>query len=229
MSFPPEPPGAAPPNSEPPWHEPADQDIAQAADHLTAAPGSVPASGLSALGPCVLRADWIASTAQLPDDRLQFLFSHWRLLAEQGGVDGLPRAAQIDGLDLAPALGNILLLDIERNGLDARYRLYGTKIASRAGRDWTGWLLSDMCRLTRTPAALLYRASYLAAARRRQPLFTEHSSAFWLPTERWQRLILPLADEAGQPIRFLVGNIGVGYRPLSEEQAEAQQRRLRPR
>ncbi|MCH2395081.1 PAS domain-containing protein [Oceanibaculum sp.] len=222
MSLPPERPWP-----ERSWTEPTDDSIVAAAGSILAAREEVPASDVQAISECVVRIAWVPGSASVSDEKLAFLLDYWRGLGE-GQKDGVPLAAQVDGIDLVPALGNIMLLDVEREGFDARYRLYGTKVASKAGRDWTGWLVSEMNRVTRTPAALLYRAGYLAVYRRMMPLFTEHNSPPWTSAEAWRRLILPLADDQGRCTRLLVGNVDIGHRLLTAEQIEEQQRRLRP-
>ncbi len=211
---------------EAPWTDPTDADVERAADRILAADTEVPAAELRTISDCVIRVSWISESSRIGEPTLAFLFDYWRGL-DAAQPDGVPFAAEVDGIDLMPALGNIMLLDVERDGLDARYRLYGTKVASKAGRDWTGWLVSEMGRTTQTPATLLYRAGYRAVFQRRAALFTEHNSPPWVAAEAWRRLILPLCDETGNCIRFLVGNMAVGHRLMSEAQIEAQQRHLR--
>lgn len=213
--------------AEPPWTDPTDADIERAADRILAADTDMPTAEVHAISEYGIRISWVSDTTPISEPTLAFLHDYWRGL-DMAQPGGMPFAAQVDGLDMMPALGNIMLLDVERDGLDARYRLYGTKVADKAGRDWTGWLVSEMNRLTRTPAALLYRAGYLAVYRRHMPLFTEHNSPPWVAAEAWRRLILPLADDEGRCTRLLVGNVAVGQRLLTAEQIEAQQRRLRP-
>lgn len=210
-----------------PWTDPTDDAIGAAADSILAAQDEIPAASLRAISECVVRIAWVSEKTLVSDKKLDFLLDYWRGLGA-AQKDGVPLACWVDGIDLVPALGNIMLLDVQREGFDARYRLYGTKVASKAGRDWTGWLVSEMGRVTRTPAALLYRAGYLAVYRRMMPLFTEHNSPPWVAAEAWRRLILPLADDQGRCTRLLVGNVDIGHRLLSSEQIEAQQRRLRP-
>lgn len=222
MSLPPERPWP-----EHPWTDPTDDAIVRAADSILTASDEVPAEAVRAISECVVRIAWVPAPACVSDEKLSFLLDYWRNLGSTQ-KHGVPMAAQVDGIDLVPALGNIMLLDVERERLDARYRLYGTKVADKAGRDWTGWLVSEMNRVTRTPAALLYRAGYLAVCQRLMPLFTEHNSPPWTSAQAWRRLILPLADDEGRCTRLLVGNVDVGHRLLTAEQIEAQQRRLRP-
>lgn len=198
------------------WIDPTDEMIEAAATRLIALAGD---------GPQVLDISWPTQPENLPDEKLAFLMAYWLTLERHEGT-GLPRQDKVDCLDLVPTLGNVMLLDIEREGFDARYRVYGTKIAAHASRDWTGWSVSDMNRETQTPAALLYRSGYRAVYRQKAPLYAEHASPRWVDVRSWRRLILPLADESGACSRFLVGNVSVGQRILSDEEMADQKRRL---
>ena len=173
----------------------------------------------------VERIAWINRPEQLEEPKLAFLLTHWQDLAARRG--GLPDRHDIDVLDLVPAIGNLMVLEVERDGFDAIYRVYGTGVAQRAGRDWTGHRVSEMGRITRTPTALLYRTCYRAVYRRPEPLFSEHVSAQWVSSNAWRRLILPLADGGTGCARFLVGNLPVGRRLLSDAELQSQQTRVR--
>lgn len=207
------------------WVEPTDPVIEAAADRILGFEAAVPPAILASIDRDVTAIAWVDRAEQLPEPKLAFLLRHWQGLADRAG--GVPDRSDVDVLDLVPAIGNLMLLDVERDGLDAIYRVYGTGVADRAGRDWTGYRVSEMNRITRTPAALFYRACYRAVFRRCRPLFTEHASARWLGVYAWRRLILPLADGGASCARFLVGNLPVGQRILSEQEIREQQRRIR--
>lgn len=205
------------------WVEPTDRDIESAADDILAFSGAVDPPVLAAIGEDVARIAWIERPDQIEEPKLAFLLEHWHGLAAARG--GIPDRRDVDALDLVPAIGNLMLLDVEREGFDAVYRVYGTGVAEHAGRDWTGYRVSEMSRITGTPAALLYRTGYRAVHRRPAPLYTEHASARWLSVYSWRRLILPLSDGDAPCARYLVGNLPVGRRILSEDELAEQQRR----
>lgn len=215
---------------ERPWVEPTDAMIEVAAEVILAADGGADGGEVASeivrtIDPDALRIAWITRPDELADPKLAFLLEHWQRLAAACG--GVPDRGDLDILDLVPAIGNLMMLEAERDGFDAVYRVYGTGVADRAGRDWTGYQVSEMNRITRTPAALLYRSCYLAVFRRQAPLFSEHASARWLGVYTWRRLILPLASPGSRCSRFLVGNLPVGQRVLSEQEIAEQQRRIR--
>lgn len=212
------------PAAEPAWSDPTDAAIATAADRILAAPGALDPAALAAIDRCVERIAWVTGPGEIEEPKLGFLLRHWLALAEAAG--GVPDRHAIDVVDLVPVLGNLLMLEVERDGLDAIYRVYGTAVADRAARDWTGFRVSEMNRTTRTPAALLYRACYLAVFRRPAPLFTQHRSPAYLNVGSWCRLVLPLADGDRPCGRFLVCSVPVGSRTLSNDDLREIERRI---
>ena len=207
------------------WADPFDRDIEAAADRILSFPGTVDRGTVTDIDRDAAEIAWIERPDQLDEPKLAFLLQHWQSLADQAG--GIPERSELDVLDLVPAIGNLVMLEAERDGFDAVYRVYGTGVADRAGRDWTGYRVSEMNRITRTPAALLYRSCYRAVSRRAAPLYSEHASAKWLGVCTWRRLILPLSQDGVACARYLVGNLPVGQRVLSKQEVEEQQRRIR--
>jgi hypothetical protein len=54
----------------------------------------------------------------------------------------MPRRRDIDPLEIPQLLSHVVLIDVLRDPLDFRYRLIGTAITARMGRDCTGEILS---------------------------------------------------------------------------------------
>lgn len=211
------------PLDEPVFVDPTDAAIEAAADAIVRFDGSVDDATVKAIDPSVERITWVTRPDQLDEPKHAFLLEHWQGLAAACG--GIPDRHSLDVLNLVPTLGNLMMLEVERDGFDAIYRVYGTHIADKAARDWTGHRVSEMNRTTKTPAALLYRSCYRAIHRRPAPLFTEHASPPYLSVYSWRRLILPLADGADRCARFLVGNLPVGRRFLSQNEIDDLPRR----
>lgn len=201
------------------WREPTDAEIDEAAA------GIVVGEVGGRLGSLVTDVFFVTDPDILPESKLRFLLSYWQRLRDRHG--GRPGRGHVDILDMLPTAGNVMLLDSLRDGFDARYRVYGTGIADFAGRDWTGWTVSEMNKVTRTSLALMYRASYRAVHRAGVPLFTQHDSPPWLPARSWRRLILPLFEPEGTPSGFLVGNVPVDIRYLDRRTLEQQRAILR--
>ncbi|MCW5773399.1 MAG: PAS domain-containing protein [Rhodospirillaceae bacterium] len=146
---------------------------------------------------------WAPRAADLPREELRFVLNWWQELAPRSA--DLPSAdIKLDPLTLRPVLGYLLTLDVVAGG-DFRFRLYGSKIAQRAGFDMTGKLVSEIPSPPDTVAFFL--ATYRAAQIERAPLYTEHTPWSGISTTRWHRLILPFADASGAVARFVVANL----------------------
>lgn len=141
---------------------------------------------------------WNPSLDDLPRDGLQFLLTHWQGMATDGA---LPLADDLDPIDLRPALGNIMLVDVLDDGRDFRYRLYGSAIAFISSGDKTGHSVIDFEGI---PAQFFY-VVYRAALTRRCPVYTHHYPSNLSNFRRWHRLLLPLADKSDNVVRYLIG------------------------
>lgn len=145
---------------------------------------------------------WSPTVEALPAPQLRFLLRYWQELA---GGRKMPLAKQIDAIEMRPALGYIMLIDVVGRGEDFRYRLFGSSIAGVSGFDMTGRCVSEH---RASPHIVEFALSvYRAVLQRGEPLFTEHGPAGAINTFSWYRLILPLADEKDEITRFIVGNI----------------------
>ena len=202
-----------------PWVEPSDAEVDAAANDILE--GCPPRR----LSPDCIAYFFATSPDALEDEKLSFLFSYWQEHTDP--QTGYQSRGEFDMLTLLPAVGNILILDVLREGFDARFRLYGTGVATHAGRDWTGSTVSEMNRVTKSNLALMYRGLYLAAFRSRQPIYSFHRSPAWLSAKCWRRLVLPMTYEDGLCSQFIVGNIPVETFYLSPENEDVQQRTLR--
>ncbi len=77
----------------------------------------------------------------LKSERLRLLYDYW--LRIRPAPDRLPGRAHLDPLDIPAILPWIILFDMGQGPADTRYRLVGTQIVERVGRDFTGRLLSE--------------------------------------------------------------------------------------
>lgn len=156
---------------------------------------------------------WDPPAETLPTEQLPHLRRHWDAL--RAGQD-LPAADDLKPEDLGRAIGFSILADIERDGLDFRYRVFGEKVALAGGVDWTGHTGAEMAARTGLPIGTFYRAANLAAVERRKALFTMHTAQARERTVTWARLALPLADvPGGRVVRMLIGAVPMDQAPLS--------------
>ncbi len=72
---------------------------------------------------------------------LNDLHNYWQ---SKCGKELLPKRNQIDPIDMAKFLPYLILLDVEDDPLDFRYRLVGTGICSYLRKDYTGIKMSEI-------------------------------------------------------------------------------------
>jgi hypothetical protein len=142
---------------------------------------------------------WTPGQEQLRSEPPRHVLAHW---SKRAAGSRLPGYREVDPLDLRPALGYVLLLDVVEDGRDFRYRLFGSAISSVSGFDLTGKLLSEH------PASA-YVAEFSiavgrAAVRRREPIYTVRRPVGAQDTSLWERLVLPLVDDEDRVVRLLV-------------------------
>jgi hypothetical protein len=137
---------------------------------------------------------------------LRFLLSHWSALASDPAP---PHLRQIDALELTPALGHVMLLDVVDGGRDFRYRLFGSVVSRISDFEMTGRLLSEH---PASPYVVeFFLAVYRAAVQLRRPIFSERQPVGAEDTARWLQLALPLVDDAGTVTRMMAGAVAVNH------------------
>jgi len=158
------------------------------------------------------RLRWDPELERIEDPQLARLHTYWSDLGRNGG---LPRSSQADLLDLQTQAPYAMLLDVREDGWDFRYRYYGSGIAERSGFDLTGLSVWE---IPSTPEiSIFFTACYRAVLHHRIPLMTWHVAPPQRTVVSWDRLILPLTDEAGGAIsRLLVGNIPGAWRRVRD-------------
>lgn len=148
---------------------------------------------------------------------LRRLYAYWN---EQRRTREFPSRRDIDPLDFPYVLGHIMLLDVLREPLRFRFRVYGTKLAARAGYDMTGKMAHDVPN-TAHRAALLERCGGLiegraALAHLGQQIIGEHAVPY-------ESLWLPLSDD-GRNVTMILGALICRDRrgkPAPEHQPES--------
>ena len=153
---------------------------------------------------------WQPDISLCPEPQLHHTLEHWHRIR---GDRPMPLASEISPFDLRPALGYVLLIDVEDDGWDGRFRLYGTRVAEMYGADMTGRRVSDIDH--NNYVTQLFRAIYRVAMLRRMPVFSHHRPPVHVSVTAWKRLMLPLADADGQVCRFLTVNLPGPWRPAA--------------
>ncbi|MEX0759126.1 MAG: PAS domain-containing protein [Tistlia sp.] len=124
---------------------------------------------------------------------LRELYLYWR---DKWQGERMPTRADIEPLEIPSLLPQVYLVDIERDPLDFRFRLVGTRIVAWFGRDMTGQRVAD--RLA---------DRYREVVETGRPVYDSLS----LPGKSdrhgsYQRLVMPLAGEEGR-IEMLFGGV----------------------
>ena len=77
----------------------------------------------------------------IPSDLLQRMLAYWQ---SKCGGHAMPARADIDPVEFPWGLGNVSLLDVERDPLQFRYRLAGSKLTRIMEVDLTGRSIDDI-------------------------------------------------------------------------------------
>lgn len=127
------------------------------------------------------------------------LYDYWRSKAPPGR---LPGRSDIDPVDIPDLLSSIALIDVEREGgaTRFRYRLAGTEIVARAGRDPTGKTFEELYEGDYLQSA---NATYRAIVENGEPFLSGRSFPAAKDHVTYQRLILPLAAD-GRTVDMLI-------------------------
>lgn len=144
---------------------------------------------------------WSPEASDLAEEALWVLLAYW---SDMRRGEKLPLASKLDPMDIRPALGYVMVMDVEDDAWDYHYRVYGILIVDRSGFDATGKLISE---LALHPMEPFFIGSYRACVLTSKYIFARHVPPVRVHTTSWDRLILPLEGEDGTISRLLVGNV----------------------
>ncbi len=116
----------------------------------------------------------------------------WRDIRNRGR---LPARADFPPEKLTGFLGKILLIEVHETAPRFRFRLFGSDISQRFGRDLTGKGLED---LTAPLYREMVRRHYEEVVASGEPSLYEITGIREMRRRRYQRLLLPLFDEQGR-------------------------------
>ncbi|MCC6467268.1 MAG: PAS domain-containing protein [Alphaproteobacteria bacterium] len=136
------------------------------------------------------------------DERLLGLFRLWQSKRRERPM---PARADFGHEELQPWFGNLILLDVIDGGADYRYRLFGLVLATEAGFDMTGKLLSEYPLKDRLPH---FREVFAQVLRDPVPALSEHDPGV-SNVRRRRRLILPLAKDGRAVDMLMTANYAV--------------------
>jgi hypothetical protein len=116
--------------------------------------------------------------------------------------DRLPARADIDPLVIPLLLPQIILLDVERDPWNFRFRLIGTNIVHHLSKDWTGTWMSEIGHMA--PPSTIFSACVQVASSG-EPLRSD--TPYTGPNQNYvcaEDIILPLAADGETPNMLLV-------------------------
>jgi hypothetical protein len=121
------------------------------------------------------------------DERLLSLYRYW---SDKRRGRSMPARADLKVPELRPWLGYVNLVEVSRDPLDFRYRVFGTHIAEAIGIDLTGESISQ------NPNGVAeLRQGYEEVVERKAPLYQVHEMAGFKGAFRHHRILLPLSDD----------------------------------
>lgn len=138
------------------------------------------------------------------DGRLIDLYRLWQ--AKRGG-EGLPTRGDFGIDELRPLMGRIAILDVIDGGVDFRFRLYGSSIASAYRGEMTGKSVSAY----RPHFYAKIAPGYREVVATRQPRYDEIQVDDEMMLYRWERLVLPLGNGGTEVDMLLVASITLQY------------------
>ncbi len=102
----------------------------------------------------------------------------------------MPARADLVVPELRQWLGYVNLVEVSRDPLDFRYRVFGTHIAQAIGIDLTGQWISE------NPGGVAeLRRGYEEVVERKSPLYQIHETDRFKGAYRHHRILLPLSDD----------------------------------
>jgi hypothetical protein len=148
-------------------------------------------------GSCNARLTWADATTVMENQNISTLFADYLRLR---GTDSYVEWSAFQPVAHRDLLGDMHVLELDEISGQMRYRLFGTNVAHRYGKDLTGIHVAD-----NVPSlAALYHGLFLASATAGQPIYSAHEPAKDSKVKDCQRLMLPFGDSAGRFHRLLV-------------------------
>ena len=131
--------------------------------------------------------------------RVRRLYEYWLGLCEKGG--GLPRRRDMDPLDIADILRWVWMVDVHRDPLRFKFRLFGTAHVETMGTERTGQWIDEA--FPEFPTSIGY-ADYVSVAEELTPSYRKGSAHYHVPDYKTiERIMLPLVDDDGRGVIIL--------------------------
>ena len=142
---------------------------------------------------------WTPGTADVRNP----LLKQFQAIVKGYKIDGRVPAKSVRLEDFGGLTEWLMLLEPVDGGADFRYLAYGSSIAESFGTDMTGRLTSEFG----GHIATFFLGLYRAVLQQKACAYSEHEPPRNVFVRVWQRLIVPLFDDAGEVARILVLNV----------------------
>lgn len=136
---------------------------------------------------------------KLRNKTIKAAFDYWN---EKRADRDMPARGDIDPAEIVPLLPHVMLVDVAHDPLDFSFRLVGTEVVHRYGREFTGRRLLDLD-LDHVKQQVF--EEYSLSVERGQP---EYFVDDYMMTDgrvmHFERLLMPLSDD-GRQVNMLFG------------------------
>ena len=137
----------------------------------------------------------------IDNPRLRRLYEYW---CDRRGDRRFPARADIDPLDLAFILGNLILIDVVEGDPPGFFiRLHGTNLAQRAGYELTGRMLNE---LPISEFRQLAMETFAYVAQNGEPFRGSRDRILGEQPRQYETLILPLSND-GERVNMLLAGL----------------------
>jgi hypothetical protein len=136
-------------------------------------------------------------SAEIRDKRLLRFYRYW---VERKGARRFPSRGDVDPLDFRYLLGDVMLVDVNRDPLRFRVRLHGSDMVMRAGYDLTGKYLDELP-IPEYRKYVVERCKGLVKTG--MPLVVQHDRVLGGQPQRYEALWLPFSSDGTQVTMLL--------------------------
>ncbi len=143
---------------------------------------------------------WAPAAETVPIPILRTCLTQWHALR---GERTVPDWRDFRSEEFGAIVSRSSVVDPIPGSTDLRYRIFGSRLAESAGRDWEGATVGDIARACRCLGPIMARAVYNLARDRKVPVYTWHARAHSRRVDEWHRIVLPFHAPDRSDIRFL--------------------------
>ena len=149
----------------------------------------------------------VKSVAAPSSERIRDLATYWQA---KRGARFAPRRADIDPAEIPAHLPHLFMVDVLPGG-EYRYRLVGSELVSRTGRDATGHILSEL-HAGRPEVLALLKARFDQVVAARAPVYSR-GMVYWLGEDELRTFecgYFPLSED-GRAVSIILAELVIAW------------------